>query len=157
MTIRDISLHVIYGKCFPTFFLSLALLHRKMCFPKGSKNAVFPPDLLHAMNTSIQNGKIGPPKKLFIFAEYETTQMWSENGTIFRVYKPLKHGSKDTSLCLGFVPQTTEDPKKPKILVDNLDQNCQINRQKRKEVISSTQTLLLYEGNDSGHRVFFNP
>ena len=83
--------------------------------------------------------------------------MWSENGTIFRVYKPLKHGSKDSSLCLGFVPQTTEDPKKPKILVDNLDQNCQINRQKRKEVISSTQTLLLYEGNDSGHRVFFNP
>ena len=84
--------------------------------------------------------------------------MWSENGTIFRVYKPLKqHGSKDTSICLGFVPQTTEDPKKPKILVDNLDQNCQINRQKRKEVISSTQTLLLYEGNDSGHRVFFNP
>ena len=90
--------------------------------------------------------RLDPPKKLFIFAEYETTQMWSENGTIFRVYKPLQHGSKDTSLCLGFVPQPTEDLKRPKILVDNLDQNCQINRQKRKEVISSTQTLLLYEG-----------
>ena len=103
----------------------------------------FPPDLLHAMNTSIQNGKIGA---CIFFAEYETTQMWSENGTIFRVYKPLQHGSKDTSLCLGFVPQPTEDLKRPKILVDNLDQNCQINRQQRKEVISSTQTLLLYEG-----------
>ena len=77
-----------------------------------------------------------------LVTEYEATQMWSENGTIFHVYKPL-HGKSGSSLCLGFVPDTTEP--KPKILVYNLDQNCQINRQKRK-VISSTQTLLLYEG-----------
>ena len=82
--------------------------------------------------------------------------MWSENGTDFRVYKPLHSGTgTKNSICLGFTANHSTSEKKPRILVHNLDKNCEQTRQKRKVI---SQTLLLYEGKSLyTHTSLFEP
>ena len=97
---------------------------------------------------SISNCRGHHLPSFYSFPEYERTHMWSENGTDFHVYKPLNSGTgTKNSICLGFTTNHSTSVKqkhqKPRIVVHNLDKNCEQTRQKRKAI---SQTLLLYEG-----------
>ena len=77
-----------------------------------------------------------------ILLEYENTHLWSENGTDFRVYKPLKKESS-SGICLAFIKDQEN------LKVKKLDINCKEpkNPQKRSVSSKSEDISLIFQGN----------